>query len=320
MGKCSKCAKAVNKKNPGLQCTKCVKWIHAECAMITKDQLAALSSTDSVDWKCRSCVGVTKTKRVSCILPDQEEDESDIEPQPTTSTNAVLRDMSKKLEILTVMKKTLDGLVESVDFYASQYQELMEHKNQTDRKLQNLENRNNYLEKYSKTLEQRIAEMENKSKEKNIEIVGLESREGEVLKEVAKNIAQKLNISSDGICEIKRVGGGEKKPLNSERPRNVIVTFETKEKRDEWIAKRKSRITNEDIYNNGNKNAVFINEDLSRYIKQTLWLAKMELKDKFKYIWPQNGKVLVRKDSDTKKIHEILSEADISNLKNSQRE
>lgn len=318
MAKCSKCAKTVNKKSPGLQCAKCVKWIHAECAMISKEQLSALSNTDSLDWKCRSCVGVAKPKRVSCILPDQEEDESDMESvqtstvQTSTNTNAVLLDMNKKLEILTTMKLTLDGLVESVEFYASQYQELTEHKKQTDKKLLSLENKNTYLEKYARSLEQRVAELESKHKEKNVEIVGLEYKEGEVLQDVAVILARKINVSPEGIAEIKRVGVEKKQ----ERPRSIIVTFDTKERRNEWLSKRKISITNSEIFENDNKAKIYINEQLSRNVKQLLWQAKTELKDTYKYIWPQNGKVLVRKDDQNKKVREIVSESDIANLKN----
>lgn len=313
MAKCTKCAKNVSKKSPGLQCAKCVKWIHAECAMISKEQLSALSNTDSLDWKCRNCVGVAKPKRVSCILPDPEDDESDMEPvQTSTNTNAVLKDMNKKLEILTTMKSTLDGLVESVEFYASQYQELIEHKKQTDKKLLSLENKNTYLEKYTRSLEQRVADLENKNKEKNVEIVGLEYKEGEVLRDVADALAQKIKVSPEGIIEIKRVGAEKK-----ERPRSVIVTFDIKERRNEWLSKRKTIITNSEIFKNENKTKIYINEELSRYVKQLLWQAKTELKDTYKYIWPQNGKVLVRKDDQNKKIHEIVSESDIGNIKKS---
>ncbi|KAJ2937729.1 hypothetical protein O0L34_g19122 [Tuta absoluta] len=49
--KCAKCNKAVTKKNPGLQCTKCTKWLHPSCVALTNDQLIALQSTDSKENK-----------------------------------------------------------------------------------------------------------------------------------------------------------------------------------------------------------------------------------------------------------------------------
>ncbi|KAJ0169477.1 hypothetical protein K1T71_015064 [Dendrolimus kikuchii] len=75
MVKCDKCGKIITKKLPGLQCSKCSKWLHGSCVALSIEQLNALSSTDSVDWKCKSCTGGSKPKRVSCIIPDNDDDE-----------------------------------------------------------------------------------------------------------------------------------------------------------------------------------------------------------------------------------------------------
>ncbi|CAK1579248.1 unnamed protein product [Parnassius mnemosyne] len=53
MFKCSQCNKIVTKKSPGIQCDKCSKWTHGECAAISEEQLNVLNSTDFVDWKCQ---------------------------------------------------------------------------------------------------------------------------------------------------------------------------------------------------------------------------------------------------------------------------
>ncbi|XP_037966839.2 uncharacterized protein LOC119691984 [Plutella xylostella] len=75
MAKCAACTTLVTKKKPGLQCSKCKKWLHGTCAAISTDQLNALFLTESVEWMCKACTGKARPARLSCILPDAEEDE-----------------------------------------------------------------------------------------------------------------------------------------------------------------------------------------------------------------------------------------------------
>lgn len=102
-----------------------------------------------------------------------------------------------------------------------------------------------------------------------------------------------------------------------QKPRPVVITLASKADRDEWLSKRRNRITNADVFNNQNKNAIYINEDLIKPMRHLLWITKMELKPAFKYIWINNGRILVKKDEDIKKTHIIRSEGDIKALKSS---
>lgn len=44
------------------------------CASLTTEQLSTLSAVDSVDWKCRPCSSQPKVRRISAILPEDEEE------------------------------------------------------------------------------------------------------------------------------------------------------------------------------------------------------------------------------------------------------
>ena len=122
MVKCLKCSKIVTKKSPGLQCNKCSKWLHGSCANISAEQLSALFTTESADWKCRNCTGSGKPKRLSFIMPDAEEEvDTDSEQQQIqapTITHKILSDIRR--EVREVVR---DELQTALQFYSDKIDE-----------------------------------------------------------------------------------------------------------------------------------------------------------------------------------------------------
>ncbi|KAJ2937711.1 hypothetical protein O0L34_g17851 [Tuta absoluta] len=113
-----------------------------------------------------------------------------------TTPSELLAQVNTKLEILFGMKKTLEDLIESVDFYAKKYEEMKVNQEKTDARIKHLENKDTFYEKHSKALEERIVFLESKSREKNIEIAGLKFKTGEDLKKTVENVAKKLGLNS----------------------------------------------------------------------------------------------------------------------------
>lgn len=172
------------------------------------------------------------------------------------------------------------------------------------------------LETSNKALEERIAYLEVREKEKNVEIFGLEEQQNENLESTIEILASKLGITDGMICEVMRVGE-ESKAENKQRekkPRPIVITLATRTARNKWLATRKThQLTNNDIFANGNKQRIYVNEDLTKYTRNLLWTAKNELKPTFKYIWVQNGRVLIKKDDpNDAKIRPIRTLSDIS--------
>lgn len=89
-------------------------------------------------------------------------------------------------------------------------------------------------------------------------------------------------------------------------PRPVIVRLHTKEARIKWLKSRKVRLTNPD----GTR--IYINENLTRQIRQLFWSTKQQLKEMHKFIWIQNGKILLKKNEEEKKIFTIRCESDLN--------
>ncbi|XP_073947852.1 uncharacterized protein, partial [Choristoneura fumiferana] len=176
-----------------------------------------------------------------------------------------------------------------------------------------LENKNIYLEKCNKALEERVQELETREKEKNLEIHGLDTQSNENTKSIVQELAQKLNLNPKDVDDAQRVG--QEKP-DITKPKIVLVKLRSKTARDSWLQIRKqSKLTNNKIYSNGSDKQIFINEDLPRYKRQLLWTVRTSLKSKgFQYIWVQNGNILVKKNSEEKKIYNIRSEVDLKRI------
>ncbi|KAJ8720531.1 hypothetical protein PYW08_005996 [Mythimna loreyi] len=123
------------------------------------------------------------------------------------------------------------------------------------------------------------------------------------------------------ICIKKKEGARNASSVRSEsadhkkhRPRPVTITLSTRAARDQWLASRKThQLTNDDVFANGNTHRIYVNEDLTKHMRNILWTAKNELKSTYKYIWIQNGRVLLRKDDpNDSKIRSIRTLSDIN--------
>lgn len=210
MAKCSKCSKLVSKKTPGLQCGKCSKWSHAACASLSNEQLPTLSATDAVDWKCKSCASQSKTKRLSAILPEPEDDDN-------TDTDSVLvnQECEKKTilsEIRNEIRKVIrEELQNSLKFYAEKIDDFQESIDNYEHKIKNIENQNQDLKnkftniqlKYE-VLEQKLNSLEQIMIENKIEICGINKSQNENIENICKKISVKLGQSENDIIKIYR--------------------------------------------------------------------------------------------------------------------
>lgn len=304
MPKCFKCRKYVT-KDSGISCKgSCDKFYHIKCATEGK-----LLSEVGICVLCAKADGTPKLK--------QSYDAKLNIDLPNLSAADLLAKVNDKLEILFDVKKTLEELIESVEYYQEKYDELKEEQEKSIKRIITLENKNVFLDKQNRVMEERIAFLEAKSRERNIEIAGLKSRVGEDIKKTVEIVGRKMGFSPDIILGAMRVGSEKVGKENKERPRPVIVTLTSVSARTEWLAQKKKRLTNSDIYGDNDSMPIFFNEDLTKFMRELLWHTKNELKSTYKYIWIQHGKVLVRKDEkdENKKIFVIRSVDDVRKLK-----
>ncbi|XP_048004676.1 uncharacterized protein LOC125240701 [Leguminivora glycinivorella] len=184
-----------------------------------------------------------------------------------------------------------------------------------------LERKNVFLQKYSDALEERVEILEQREKEKVVELACVDEAENENLEEVVLSIAQNLDLKVDDIDHIKRVGSPLKKAAGAQsgeqrrrRARPIMVTMRTRAARDQWMSKRKTRLTNGTIYGNNSNQRIYLNEDMTRHKRQLFWSARNQLKPTYKYVWFQRSNILVKKNEEEGKIYNIKCEEDIKSL------
>ncbi|CAH0720181.1 unnamed protein product, partial [Brenthis ino] len=101
------------------------------------------------------------------------------------------------------------------------------------------------------------------------------------------------------------------------KPAPIIIGFKTSgtKSRDEWLANRRKlkELNSSAITGGSQRNKIFINEDLTKTSRELLWNAKTQLKERFKFIWVNNGKILVKKADGDKSVW-VRSDGDIREL------
>lgn len=285
-----------------VQCKKCKQYVpktKGDIIQCRGNCGATYHKTCIADTKIGICDGCSPGKSLN-ISPIIKQNPKDM------TVESLLMEMNNKMEIIYTIKKQMDEMSSSIEFYAEKYQELVEFKNQAidnlqknDKKIIDLQNKNKYLEKYNRALVERIGVLENSELKLNIELVGMQKQEDENILENVNKFAEILNVNKNEIQNVWRVGRENK----NSRPRPVIVTLRTRSARDAWLRGRKQRIINGQIFKNNNESPIYINENVTKQVRDVFWQAKNILKDKAKYIWIQGGKVLVRRTEDEKICH-----------------
>lgn len=321
MVKCIKCLKLLNKRSPGLQCSKCSKWNHAACVSITPDQLSALNATDSIDWKCKSCIGTTKSKRLSCILPDEEaEDITDSETRHSVfnPTQQLLHDIRQEVKeiIREELQRSLQYYTEKIEEYEEKIITYESNMKALDNQCIDLRNNIKNLNLKYDTLENKFNQLEQNNLTNHLEICGIQESDNENTEEIARAAASVLHQSPGDILKIfrKKKNQNRLKALNNKSESSVIVAILREGTRDSWIAaSKKTPLTSATLGQQGT-NKIYLREALSPATAFLLWKTKSELTGLFNYIWCKRGSILIRK-TEKEKVIAIRSLQDLEKIK-----
>ncbi|XP_059045775.1 uncharacterized protein LOC131841472 [Achroia grisella] len=303
---CQKCKKPLSKRGTHFHCNgQCQGIFHKTCVKGLAADLKA---------------GRSRLFCNNCQDDDMDQECGDDEEEETTISSTVLRDINKKIEIIRDVKKQLETLTQTIEFLTEKYDHLRsEHQNtkekvtKLEKQLTNINNKCTYLEKYNGALEQKILDLEQAGRKNNIQIYGVEQLPNENLKSLLQKLAEVMKVSADDIEWARRIPS-----RNSQKLPSILVGFKAggAETRDNWLAKRRNNIelTSNNVARGSRRDKIYINEDLTREVRELLWKTKVELKSAYKFIWVSNGKILVKKDESAKSVR-VKSESDLSELK-----
>jgi hypothetical protein len=334
MVKCAKCSKAVGKKMPGAQCSKCNKWLHASCASLTNEQLSTLSATESLDWKCKPCLAGGKPKRISVILPDLEDDESDADHLTGPTQDKVtlyeirneVREMRQTVRdiIREELQSTLKFYSEKIDEYEEKIQVYESKVKLMENQVKNVNNIFKNLQLKNEVLEQKIHKIEQAHICNEIEICGIAEDKDEDIKEITIKVGQALEQKTEDVVKAFRVrkpgrpGAAQTARIDKDAPIRVALKDG---RRHAWIeAAKKFNITAGNMSmrgTTGDNCRIYVREALTPATAYLLWKAKCELRDKAicKYVWSRDGTIMARVREGSKKVHYIRAESDIEALK-----
>ncbi|KAI5633130.1 PHD-finger domain-containing protein [Phthorimaea operculella] len=342
MAKCAKCSKVVSKRYPGVQCNKCSKWFHGACASLTTEQLSALSTTESVDWKCSRCATTSgsKPKRISVILPDAEEDEESEKEQevimPKDKEDRFINEMRKESRkmreiireiIREELNITLKFYSDKIDEYEEKMREYETRVKLMENECKNLSNKYKNLELKCGVIEQKSNKLEQAQASNDLEICGLPVLDNEDLKEKTKIVSSMLQQKSqEDIVKVYRKKIGARQASTPARAAReaadapVVVTLRQGCK-DAWLRAAKNatiylRDLGYEVDEEHNKR-IYIRAALSPTNAYLLWKAKSELREKAlcKYVWYKDGNIMVRKAEGDRKIYYVRSADDIGMIR-----
>lgn len=166
------------------------------------------------------------------------------------------------------------------------------------------------LERDVKANQMSIVQCEQHSRAYNLEIKGIAVIENEdlhaTLCTLGELIGEPIDKQDVEICHRVRT-----RELNKQ---NIIVQFVRREKRENVLAKaRTKRLTNKD-FGLSTDTAVFVNEHLCPTLKKLLGKATAKKRDAgWKYVWVRNGKIWARK-SETAAIISIEHDGDLGKI------
>ncbi|KAJ8723103.1 hypothetical protein PYW08_003015 [Mythimna loreyi] len=312
MTKCDICNKGITNRSPGLECRSCAKTVHASktCSGLTAKQLSALRNADSLDWKCEECTQNSPHRKSSFFVPDEEDEEEEgasrFLKDITTELKKVLKKELQPIELsISLCGKKVDDLTKTVEAQNGHIQEL-------EKKYTHLSNEKTHLELEMSSLKQHLRSIEQQQLDNTVEVIGIPKAEEEDLNTMSVKLAETLNVDKSQIIRVERLYN------RNDREGNIHVQLKRADQARAWVqASRKKEILLEKIVPEVTvekaKTKVSLRRALTKANKSLLWLAQQKLRPPYKYIWFQDGKVLLRKE-DRDKPTVVRSETDIEKL------
>lgn len=319
--KCDACNKVITKKTPGLECRNCAKVVHASqlCSGLTAKQLSAIRNSDTLDWTCEECRRESP-KRKSFVIPEEDGEEEEVmSSDELIMGNLNYQKFLKEIiaEMKNVLKKELMPLQTQMGFCCEKIDDLsktveIQQKRivELEKKFTHMKNEKSHLELEVGGLRQYVNNVEQQRLENVIEVVGIPKVEGENLSEICAKLAESLKVDEREVSNIKRLAGrnGQYETIHMELKMSESAVM--------WVrASRNTPLLIERFLKNppAPNTKVFTRRALTKTNKSLLWQAQQKLRPAYKHVWFQEGKVLLRKDDNTK-VEVVRCEADIEKL------
>ena len=339
MARCQgSCESKLGNQGDWIECGQCkLKYCYG-CAGVKQTTWNKMNDEKREEWKCK------QRCRKQRVYSEQDEenvgDKEEVEGENATEMdtagkiderleNEIIDRMSRmetKLDkIITTYEeqsKKLEEAITKIESVCEEQKDMKKENIEIKAKLQTLEEKIQAMEnKEEKTvlLEKKLNTMYRETKEKeqydrnrNLEINQLDWLQEENLKQVINDLARNFNIAhQDAEIETAHIIPNR----NRNKPSTVIIQFKHRNSRDKWLNEKKRIVTNDNMYRNGNRQRIYINENMTPFMKTLFWKTKTWAKQNdYSYVWFKNGKILMRKNKEEEEVKTIHEEEDLMNL------
>lgn len=317
---CAKCKKNINLRNgKPLQCDgKCKQWFHKACTSVSDAEYQEIQSVPDKFWFCIPCKdNRNKSRRSTINMADQPllSTPNGIEKVagPFNMESVIGRIESKLDKLICWQKEVITevrGIQNTLGELRTTTETLMDEQQQ-------LREQNDELRRKVEWCEIEIDKQKQEQLGKSLEVSNIPVIEGEDLFKIVNTICEEISVDLrrddvEGICR-----APSNVSIKSQLPPSILVRFHSKEKRDEIMAKKKSKrdlttsVLNISAENSRNVN-IYINEVLTRRNRYLFKMARdLKRNGKVKFAWFRDGRLLVRK-TEKGRVREVFS-SDILN-------
>jgi hypothetical protein len=344
MSRCQDCESKLGNQGDWITCGYCKSKYCFKCGGLKTSTWKSMNDAKKLEWKCKQKCRTQRTHSETSEKngtvtethsdkvmeeddnTDEDEDKKGEEEIRESDVKQYRTRIEKKLDLLILKYDTqnnkLEEVIKTLEFVAKDNIELKQENKDMKKTMQELEIRIQELEnkeERTKVLEKKMNTMfiENKDKEqydrnRNLEIGQLDWLTNENLPQVISELAKNFNIqhNDNEIETAHRIPN-----RNKEKPSVIIIQFKNRNYRDKWLQQRKRIVTNDNMYRNGNRKRIYLNENMTPYTKSLFWKTREFARQfDYKYVWFRNGKIMMRKDGDTQTVNIVHEEDDLIKL------
>lgn len=223
--------------------------------------------------------------------------------------NFDLDERSLRTEIDEI-KKSMDLMSKCLDDANGRLKSTNRENKALKKENEELRSRVHALETDLTTSQDELLKSEQYTRNKNVEIKGIPQEPAEnlsdILKKLGEAVGEALSPGDVDVCHRVRTKDDTKT--------NIIVQFQSREKRDQFLEKaRKMRLKN-DLLGSECDDPIYINEHLCPAMKRLLGMAGARKREHaWKFVWVKNGVIFARR-TEKSQIIRINRESDLDKI------
>ena len=270
---CSRCDKQIEPQAGHMTCKGCNGDFHFDCGGWKKSSWQSSAINKGEEWRCGKCKGNNPANNTQ---PEDVKDE--------LSGQYVMKALNGFKDIVEKLKEENFQIMQ---YISKQYDDIMEGQKDIGTNMKNMEDQiiNLTAQKLKEKddtimdLQTRIAQLEQYTRKNNIAIHGVEERSTEDVEEIVCNIGQAIGIQ----ISAKDIETAHRIPTRrSDVPKPIVVRFQSRKTRNQFLAKKKTHISNRQVVNKPDaaEGKVLFYEQLSPFNKDLMWKLKKQARDK----------------------------------------